>query len=148
MSKVAGCKRKLKTRTITEKYKIIKKLKKENHMHQYQRSMAFQSNIVWMVKRKNKKFFRSREKQNFCEKSQDATLPIWRFRQSMLYVAFTRQNIIVSGTIFKVKALYFLKMFCLKHYRVYSHLIIYWYLHIFGKFFTWNIYLITLPTKK
>ena len=54
MSKVGGCKRNLKTRTTTEKYKILKEVEKENHVHPYQRSMAFQANIIWMVKRKNK----------------------------------------------------------------------------------------------
>ena len=43
-----------------------------------------------MVKRKNKNLFRRWEKQNFYEKSQDATLPTWRFRQSMFHVAFKR----------------------------------------------------------
>ena len=137
MSKVGGCKRNLKTRTITEKYKILKEVEKENHVHLYQRSMAFQANIVWMVKRKNKVY--SEVEKN---KTSAKRVRMWLSRHEdldkacyMWLLNAWHQSIPVSGTIFKVKALYFAKeRFRLKQYQVYSHLIIYWNLHIFGKF--------------
>ena len=38
--------------------------------------IALQNKIVWVVKRKNKNLFGNREKQNFCERIQDASLPL------------------------------------------------------------------------
>ena len=77
MSKVAGCKRKLKTRTITEKHKILQEVEKGESSASISKKYGGRSKakIVWMVKRQNKTLFRSQEKQNFCEKSQDATFP-------------------------------------------------------------------------
>ena len=55
MSKVVVCKRKLKIRTITEKYKILKEVEKRRiiciHIKEAWRCKA---NMVWIVKRKKK----------------------------------------------------------------------------------------------
>ena len=67
MSKVAGCKRKLKTRTITEKYKIVEKGESSASISKNY-GVPKQALSGWL--KKKKKLFRSREKQNFCEKSQ------------------------------------------------------------------------------
>ena len=68
MSKVAGCKRKLKTRNITEKYKIVEKGESSASISKNY-GVPKQTLSGWL-KEKNKNLFRSREKQNFCEKSQ------------------------------------------------------------------------------
>ena len=68
MSKVAGCKRKLKTRTITEKYKIVEKGESSASISKNY-GVPKQTLSGWL-KEKNKNLFRSREKQNFCEKTQ------------------------------------------------------------------------------
>ena len=72
MSKVAGSKRKLKTITITEKYKILKEVDKVEPSAFISKKYGIAKQ--WVVKRKNKNLFGSREKQNFCEKSLDASL--------------------------------------------------------------------------
>ena len=69
MSKVAGCKRKLKTRTVTEKYEILKEIDKGE-------SSASSTDIVMVVKTKSKNLFACREKQKFWKKSHDVSLPL------------------------------------------------------------------------
>ena len=67
MPKVFGCKRKLRTRTITGKYKILKEVDKAKS------STSMRHCLGGQKKNFEKK---SREKQNFCKKSQDASLPL------------------------------------------------------------------------
>ena len=153
MSKVAGCKRKLKTRTITEKYKILKEAEKGESSASISKKYGVPKQTLsgWL-----------KEKQKFIQKSRKTKLlrkeSGWLVKASYMgFLNARHQSIPVSGTIFKVKALYFAKelgcdglqtsngwldrwkkdtMFRLKQYQVYSRLIIYWYLHIFGKFLT------------
>ena len=73
MSKVAGCKRKLKTRTITEKYKIVEKGESSASISKNY-GVPKQTLSGWL-KEKTKLYSQVDKKQNFCEKSQDATLP-------------------------------------------------------------------------
>lgn len=73
MSKVVVCKRKLKIRTITEKYKILKEVEKRRIICIYIKEILHcKTDIVWVVKRKSKILFGSRKKPNFWEKSQHA----------------------------------------------------------------------------
>ena len=75
MSKLPGCKRKVKSRTITEKHKILKEVEKgESSASISKKYGVTKQTLSGWLKEKNKKLFRSREKQNFCEKSQDETL--------------------------------------------------------------------------
>ena len=55
MSKVVVCKRKLKTRTITEKYKILKEVEKRRIICIYiKEAWRSKANMVWIVNRKKK----------------------------------------------------------------------------------------------
>ena len=64
-----------------------------------------------MVKRRNKNLFISREKQNFCERVRMRISPHEDLDKACyMWLLNTRhQGSPVSGTIFKVKALYFAK---------------------------------------
>ena len=75
MSKVAGCKRKLKTITISEKYKTLKEVEKGESSAFISKKYGVPKQTLSRWLKKKKKFRTKREKQNFCEKSQDATLP-------------------------------------------------------------------------
>ena len=91
MLKVADCKRKLKTRNITEKYKILKEVEKGESSASISKNYGVpKQTLSGWLKEKTKLYSQVDKKQNFCEKSQDATPPRWRFRQSMLYVAYYR----------------------------------------------------------
>ena len=62
MSTVAGCKRKLKIRLITEKYKILKEVEKGESSASISKKYGVPKKTLsrWLKKKKN--LFRSREK--------------------------------------------------------------------------------------
>ena len=76
MLKVADCKRKLKTRNITEKYKILKEVEKGESSASISKNYGVpKQTLSGWLKEKTKLYSQVDKKQNFCEKSQDATLP-------------------------------------------------------------------------
>ena len=111
MLKVAGCKRKLKTRTI-EKHKILKEVDKGDSSASISKKYGIAKHALsgWL-KEKNKNLFGSQEKQNFCERVRMRVSPYEDLEKAcyMWHLNARHQSMPVSGTIFKVKALYFAK---------------------------------------
>ena len=92
MSKVAGCKRKLKTKTITEKYKILKEIKKENHLYPKKYGVRKQTLSGWL-KEKTEIYLEVVKNKNSAKRVRMRLSPhedvIYEdVLQSMFYVAF------------------------------------------------------------
>ena len=112
MSKVAGCKRKLKTRTITEKHKILQEVEKGE-------SSASISKKYGVPKQKLSGWLKGKTKLYSEVKKNKTSVKRVRMRLSphedldkacYLWLLTPRhQSIPVSGAIFKVKVLYFAK---------------------------------------
>ena len=112
MSKVAGCKRKLKTRIITEKYKILKEVEKgESSASMSKKYGVPEQTLPGWLKEKTK-IYSEVEKNKTSAKRVRMRLSPHEDLDKACYMCFLNaqhQSIPVSGTIFKVKALYFAK---------------------------------------
>ena len=75
MSKVAGCKSKLRTRTITEKHKILKEVEKGESSASISKKFGLPNQILsgWLKEKTN--IYSEVEKKNSREKNQDTNLP-------------------------------------------------------------------------
>ena len=72
--KVAGCIRKLKTKTITETYKILKEVEKGESSASISKKYGVRKQTLSGWLKEKKIIQKSRKKKKFCEKSQDVTL--------------------------------------------------------------------------
>ena len=109
MSKVAG-KRKLKTRTITEKYKFLKEIDKGEMFISQKYGIPKQTLSGWM--KEKSKIYAEVEKIRTAEKRQRMRSSTYEDLDKACYkwlLNARHQNVPVSGTILKVKALYFAK---------------------------------------
>ena len=160
MSKVAGCKRKLKTRNIPEKYKILKEVEKGESSASLSKKYGVPKQTLYgWLKEKTKIYSEVEKNKTFSKRVRMQLSPHEDLDKAcyMWLLNAQHQSIPVSGAIFKVKASYFAKeLGCdsfqasdgwldrwKKRYNVsfktissIFSLIIYWYLHIFGKFLT------------
>ena len=148
MSKLPGCKRKLKSRTITEKHKILKEVEKgESSASISKKYGVTKQTFSGWSKEKTKNYLEVEKNKTSAKRVRMRLSPHEDLDKAcyMWLLNALHQSIPVSGTILKVKALYFAKdlgcdsfqasdgwldrwkkkMFCLKQYQVYSHLIIY-----------------------
>ena len=108
MSKAAGCKRKLKTRTISEKYKILKELDKGESCACIAKkyNIAKQTLSGWL--KEKARIYSEVEKNKTSEKRLRMRGSSYEDMDKWLLNA-RHQNIPISGTILKEKALYFAK---------------------------------------
>ena len=68
MSKVAGCKRKLKARTITEKYKILKEFEKEGSSTSISKKYDIRKQTLSGWLKEKTKIYSEVEKNKFLQK--------------------------------------------------------------------------------
>ena len=112
MSKVAGCKWKLKTRTITEKYKILKNVEKgESSLSISKKYGVPKQTLPGWLKEKTKIYSEVEKNKTSAKRVRMRLSPHEDLDKAcyMWLLNARHQSIPVSGTIFKVKALYFAK---------------------------------------
>ena len=112
MSKVAGCKRKLKTRTITEKYKILKEVEKGESSASISRKYGIPKQTLSGWLKEKTKIYSEVEKNKTSAKRDRMRLSLHEDLDKACYMWLLNvrhQSIPVSGTIFKAKALNFAK---------------------------------------
>ena len=112
MSKVAGCKRKLKTRTITEKYEILKEVEKGESSTSISKKHGVPKQTLSGWLKEKTKIYSEVEKTKTSVKGDRMRLSLHEDLDKTCYMWLLNdrhQTIPVSGTIFKAKALNFAK---------------------------------------
>ena len=112
MSKLPGCKRKVKSRTITEKHKILKEVEKgESSASISKKYGVTKQTLFGWLKEKTKNYLEVEKNKTSAKRVRMRHSPHEDLDKAcyMWLLNALHQSIPVSGTIFKVKALYFAK---------------------------------------